>query len=35
MLNIHLVRRIPEELQPKRIAITDYNGTVQNAIDSK
>ena len=30
MLNIHLVRRIPEELQPKRIAI---NAT--NVIDSK
>jgi molecular chaperone IbpA len=25
MLNIHLVRRIPEELQPKRIAITQTN----------
>lgn len=30
MLNIHLVRRVPEELQPKRIAI---NAT--NVIDSK
>lgn len=25
MLNIHLVRRVPEELQPKRIAITQTN----------
>jgi len=35
MLNIHLKREIPEELQPKKIAITDYNGTVQNAIEGK
>ena len=35
MLNIHLKREVPEELQPKRIKITDYNGTVQDAIDSK
>src|SRR5210317_583225 len=32
MLNIHLVRHVPEELQPKKIAITDFNGTVQDAI---
>jgi molecular chaperone IbpA len=33
MLNIHLVRNVPEELQPKKIAITDFNGTVQEAIE--
>jgi molecular chaperone IbpA len=33
MLSIHVVREVPEELQPKKIAITDYNGTVQEAID--
>jgi molecular chaperone IbpA len=35
MLNIHLKREVPEELQPKRIAITDYNGTVQEAIEGE
>ena len=34
MLNIHLVREVPEELQPKKISITDYNGTVGEAIDT-
>ena len=34
MLNIHLVREVPEELQPKKIAITDYNGNVQEAIET-
>ena len=34
MLNIHLKREVPEELQPKKIAITDYNGTVHEAIDT-
>ena len=33
MLNIHLVRNVPKELQPKKIAITDFNGTVQDAIE--
>jgi len=33
MLNIHLKRNVPEELQPKKIAITDFSGTVQNAIE--
>jgi molecular chaperone IbpA len=33
MLNIHLVRNVPEALQPKKIAITDFNGTVQDAIE--
>ena len=33
MLNIHLKREIPEELQPKKIAITDWNGAVHEAID--
>lgn len=33
MLNIHLVRNVPEELQPKKISITDWNGHVQEAID--
>ena len=35
MLNIHLKREVPEELQPKKIAITDYNGHVQEAIDGE
>jgi molecular chaperone IbpA len=35
MLNIHLKREVPEELQPKRIAITDWNGHVQEAIETK
>jgi len=33
MLNIHLKREVPEELQPKKIEITDWNGHVQEAID--
>ena len=33
MLNIHLKREIPEELQPKKIAITDFNGRVHEAIE--
>jgi molecular chaperone IbpA len=33
MLNIHLVRNVPEEMQPKKIAITDFNSTVRNAIE--
>ena len=33
MLNIHIKREVPEELQPKKIAITDYNGQVHEAID--
>lgn len=33
MLNIHLVRQVPEELQPKKIAIKDYNGHVHNTIE--
>jgi molecular chaperone IbpA len=32
MLNIYLKREVPEELQPKKIAITDYNGHVGEAI---
>src|SRR5210317_1868999 len=28
VLNIHLKREVPEELQPKKIKITDYSGTV-------
>ena len=28
VLNIHLKREVPEELQPKQIKITDYSGTV-------
>ena len=35
MLNIHLKREVPEELQPKKIAIKDWNGHVQEAIDSE
>jgi len=33
MLNIHLKREVPEELQPKKISITDHNGYVQEAIE--
>jgi len=33
MLNIHLKREVPEELQPKKISITDYNGAVHEAIE--
>ena len=28
MLNVHLVREVPEALQPKKIAIKDYSGVV-------
>jgi molecular chaperone IbpA len=35
MLNIHLKREVPEALQPKKIAITDWNGHVQEAIDGE
>ena len=35
MLNIHLKREVPEELQPKKIAIKDWNGHVHEAIDSE
>ena len=34
MLNIHLKREVPEELQPKKIAINDWNGHVHEAIDT-
>ena len=34
MLNIHLKREVPEELQPKKIAIKDWNGHVQETIDN-
>ena len=34
MLNIHLKREVPEELQPKKIAIKDWNGHVHEAIDT-
>ena len=33
MLNIHLVRNVPEAQKPRKIAITDYNGAVHEAID--
>lgn len=33
MLNIHLKRNVPEELQPKKISITDWNGHVQEALE--
>ena len=33
MLNVHLKRVVPEELQPKRIEITDWNGHVTEAHD--
>ena len=35
MLNIHLVRELPEELQPKKIEIKDYSGAVHEAIEGK
>jgi molecular chaperone IbpA len=35
MLNVHLVREIPEALKPKKIAIKDFSGAVHEAIDSK
>ena len=34
MLNIHLKRELPEELQPRKIAITDWNGHVHEAINT-
>jgi molecular chaperone IbpA len=34
MLNVHLKRELPEELQPKTIKITDWNGHVHEAIDT-
>jgi molecular chaperone IbpA len=34
MLNIHLKREVPEELQPKKIAIKDYSGAVHEAIEN-
>jgi molecular chaperone IbpA len=33
MLNIHLVRNVPEAQKPKKIAIKDYNGAVHEAIE--
>src|SRR5210317_1943532 len=33
MLNVHLKREVPEELQPKKIEITDWNGHVTEAHD--
>lgn len=35
MLNIHLVREVPEALKPKKIAINDFSGAVHEAIDSE
>ena len=35
MLAIHLKREIPEELQPKKIAIVDHSGTVTEAIEQQ
>ena len=35
MLNIHLQRNLPDALKPKKIAIKDFSGTVQKAVDSK
>jgi molecular chaperone IbpA len=35
MLNIHVVREVPEELQPKKIAIVDNSGIVTGSIDKK
>ena len=33
MLNVHLVRNVPEAQKPKKIAITDYNGAVHESIE--
>ena len=33
MLNIHIVREVPEELQPKKIAIVDHSGIVTQSIE--
>jgi molecular chaperone IbpA len=35
MLNIHLVREVPEALKPKKIAIKDFSGVVHKTIDSE
>ena len=35
MLNIHLVREVPEALKPKKIAIKDFSGAVHEAIDGE
>ena len=35
MLNIHLVREVPEALRPKKIAIKDFSGTVTESIASE
>jgi len=35
ILNVHLKREVPEELQPKTIEITDYSGHVSEVVDSK
>jgi hypothetical protein len=34
MLNVHLKREVPEELQPKKIEIKDWNGHVHEAHDT-
>ena len=33
MLNVHLVREVPEALKPKKITINDYSNTVTEATD--
>ena len=33
MLNVHLKRIVPEELQPRKIEIVDFNGTAGEALD--
>ena len=33
MLNVHLVREVPEALKPKKITIKDYSNTVTEATD--
>jgi molecular chaperone IbpA len=35
MLNVHLKREIPEELQPKKIEIQDRNFTIEGNVDSE
>ena len=35
MLNIHLKREVPEELQPKKIEIADWSSNAQNVIDGE
>lgn len=35
MLNVHLVREVPDALKPRKIEIKDYSGEIHEAIDSE